>query len=826
MSINVVSQTGINNGRRDIPTVYNYPVTQTIPTYTRPSDWLTMPTVLASEQKIVLLYAVFNDDSNIIGISCNTSSGNFNIDWGDGTASFSGASSTTASHKFDWNNVSSSTLTTRGYRQVLITITPASANLTALNMAVKYVDTSTTIPNSYTHRVLESIVSGPYLTSIQHGSGATQQPALMEQSQILSTGTTCSLAGCYTYALSLQNIVGISANTGTITATNTMFQNCTRLVAAPMFDTSNVTNMTQMFLNCYNLLYVPNYVTTACTTMSTMFSTCVSLVNAPMFNTSNVTIMTSMFTGCTALTNVPIYNTSNVTNMVTMFSGASILKTCPNFNTVKVTTMASMFNACTSLQTVPLFNYAACTTTANMFQGCYSLRTVPPLNLPVVTNITLMFNQCYNIVSIGTITTSASLTNITQAFVQCRSLINLPLITNTTNCTSLYQLMYGANAITNVSNISLYNTSNVTNCSGTFAFTPSLQTIPTFTTTKVTDMYQMFIGCGVITAPSLDTSNVANMGQMFYQANSLVTIPTFTTTKVTDMSVMLQITPALQSVPAFNTSNVTTFNTFLYQSGAKYFEGNLDTSKCTNFTNFVSLNYNLQNVPAFNMANGTTIGAAFTSNQNLGNVNVTNIKVTTSFASSLISANSLQNIFTNSLSSVTTAQTVTITSNPGAITAIAKTATWNNASNVMTMANTVNITTGTQISNTSNVNLSYAGTLTSNKVSVASFINDNVIVSFTTVTTSNALANTLYYTSNRAGAGPYTYDISTTQGGTPITFTNGTANMSVNILVTAVNTNANVILSAYPAGNGTALSITTRNLNTNLASYKGWTVTG
>lgn len=144
----------------------------------------------------------------------------------------------------------------------------------------------------------------------------------------------------------------------------------------------------------------------------------------------------------------------------------------------------------------------------------------------------------------------------------------------------------------------------------------------------------------------------------------------------------------------------------------------------------------------------------------------------------------------------------------------------------MTMANTVNVVVGAQVSNTANVNLGYVGTLASNKVSVASVIDDNVIVSFTTVTTSNALANTLYYTSNRSGAGPYMYDISTTQGGTPNTFTNGTANMRVNILVTTVNTNANVILNAYPAGNGTATTVTTRTLNTNLAAYKGWTVTG
>jgi surface protein len=827
MSINVASQTGITNGRRNTPPVYNYPVTtQTLTPYVRPSDWLTMTTVLNTEQKIVLLYAVFNDESNILGIICTTSSGNFNIDWGDGTSSFSGASNTTASHKFDWNNVSAATLTTRGYRQVLITITPASGNLTGFSLNTKYVDTTTTIPN-YICRILESIVSGPFLTSINHGSNA-QVPGLMEQAQILSTGTNCNLTNCYINAYNLQSIVGISANTGTIINATSMFLNCYRLQALPLFNTSLVTTTSSMFGQCYNLISVPSFVLTSCTTLSSMFINCFNLINAPQLsiNTTTATTMSAMFSGCTSLTNVPLYNTVNINNMSQMFQNCYSLKTCPNFNTIKVTSMASMFSACWALQTVPLFNYIVCTNTSVMFNGCYSLRTVPPLNLPVVTNINQMFNSCWNVVSIGTITTSTALTNIAQAFVQCRSLINLPLITNTINCTSLYQLVWTANSLVNVANLALYNTSNVTNCQGTFGLCSSLQTVPVFTTTKVTDMYQMFYSAGIINAPSLDTGNVQTMEQMFYFASSLTTIPAYNTSKVTNMSVMLQSTPALATVPAFDTSNVTNFTTFLYQSGARSFDANLNTSKGTTFTNFVSLNYNLQSIPAFNMANATSIGAAFNNNQNLGNFNATNIKITTSFASSLLGVNALQGIFANSILSNNTTQTITITGNPGATTALTKTVAWTNTSNVMTMANTVNVIVGAQVSNTANVNLGYVGTLASNKVSVASVIDDNTIVSFTTVTTSNALANTLYYTSNRSGAGPYMYDISTTQGGTPNTFTNGTANMRVNLLVTAVNTNANVILSAYPAGNGTATTVTTRTLNTNLAAYKGWTVTG
>ena len=827
MSINVASQTGITNGRRNVPPVYNYPVTtQTVTTYVRPSDWLTLPSVTNTDQKIVLLYAVFNDDSNYIAMTNTTSAGTYTVDWGDGTSTSVAASGAIAQHKYDWNNVSGTTLTTRGYRQAIITITPTTANLVTINLTTKYVDATTNFPTQYVNRVLDSLISGPSLTSIVLSSNGSPM-GLMEQTQILSTGNNCNLGSCYGYCYSLQNIVGISANLGYIANLSNTFVSCVKLQTLPVFTTTQVTTMSGMFSGCYSLISVPILSLTSCTSLNGIFNACSSLINAPAWNTSNITDMTNMFTSCYSLTNVPLYNTSNVTLMGNMFASCYALKTCPNFNTIKVTNMSTMFSNCSSLQTIPLFNYAACTTTVQMFLSCYSLRTIPPLFLPVVQTISLMFQNCYNIVSIGTITTGTALTTITQAFVQCRSLINLPLITNTINVTSLYQLVYNANSLVNVSNIALYNTSNVTNCSGTFGFCTSLQTVPTFTTTKVTDMNQLFTSTGIINAPSLDTSNVLNMTQMFYNANALVTIPTYNTINVTTMTVMLQATPSLEYVPAFNTSNVTIFTTFLYASGAKYFAGNLDTSKGTSFTNFVAFNYNIQTIPAFNMANATTIGGtAFINNQNLGNVNVTNIKVTTSFANSMLGTNALQGIFANSILSSNTSPIITITNNPGAITAITKTATWTASSNVMTIANTVNLTTGTQISNIANVNLGFAATLTSNKVSVASFINDNVIVSFNTVTTSNALANTLYYTSNRAGAGPYTYDISTTQGGTPNTFTNGTANMSVNLLVTAVNTNANVVLNAYPAGAGTALSITTRNLNTTLATYKGWTVIG
>ena len=64
---------------------------------------------------------------------------------------------------------------------------------------------------------------------------------------------------------------------------------------------------------------------------SYMFNNCSSLKEAPLFNTSQVTTMSHMFYGCSKLTTVPLYDTSKVTDMSSMFSGCSILTTLSGF---------------------------------------------------------------------------------------------------------------------------------------------------------------------------------------------------------------------------------------------------------------------------------------------------------------------------------------------------------------------------------------------------------------------------------------------------------------------------------------------------------------
>lgn len=127
--------------------------------WVRPADWVTLPTVLDGDQKIVMLVAVFNT-TNFLAFSAT---GNYTVDWGDGAAPTNYSSGTTAQKSFAWSDYSPSTLTSQGFRQAVVTITPQSGqNLTALNLNVRH----TTPTVAHTTGVLEVVMSAPYFTAM------------------------------------------------------------------------------------------------------------------------------------------------------------------------------------------------------------------------------------------------------------------------------------------------------------------------------------------------------------------------------------------------------------------------------------------------------------------------------------------------------------------------------------------------------------------------------------------------------------------------------------------------------------------------------------
>jgi surface protein len=300
--------------------------------YTRPSDWVAMPAITSSEQKIAVLFAVGNYSTNHIAFRM---SGAYTVDWGDGNIE-DFATNTTAQHVYNYSDLSASTefdYSGQTGRQAMIIITPQSGqNLTSVSFNFRHSD----LVGSSSTPILEIVCSAPYATAIAFG-GTSGQLSLMEQCTILSHNAT---------------------------SLNNLFYGCRVLKSVPLFDTSSVTNFGNVFYACTSLKQVPS------------------------FNTSSATNMTNMFAACYSLETVPAFNTSSVTTMTQMFNTCYSLKKIPQFNTSSATSMAYMFNSCTSLQSVPLMDTSSVTNMGYMFQNCYSLQSIPALDCSSATNTT------------------------------------------------------------------------------------------------------------------------------------------------------------------------------------------------------------------------------------------------------------------------------------------------------------------------------------------------------------------------------------------------------------------------------------------------------
>ncbi len=309
--------------------------------YQRPSDWLAMPTITVTEQKVAALFLVTDSDSNFVAFRC---SGAYTVDWGDGTTE-NVASNTTAQHNYVFTDLSASTEfgpTGSKSRQAMIVITPqAGQNLTATSFNFRH----SSISSTYATPILEIVASVPN-GSLTVG-GTTGYLRMLEQCTILSHNMS-SLFG--------------------------MFHHCSSLQSVPLFDTSNISNWTTAFGNCSSLKTVPLFDTSSATTMQNCFRDCVGLESIPQFNTSNVLNFNGCFLNCQSLIEIPEINTSKATDLGFMFNGCISLKSIPLLTTNLATSMGSMFFNCYSLQSIPAINCSASTNMGNFARNCDSMK--------------------------------------------------------------------------------------------------------------------------------------------------------------------------------------------------------------------------------------------------------------------------------------------------------------------------------------------------------------------------------------------------------------------------------------------------------------------
>ena len=407
------------------------------------------------------------------------------------------ASGTQAENDIAYANVSN--LSTRGYRQALVKITPQSGqNLTLVNYGVSH--------SSWASNLISS--------------------QIIEIDQHLPNATTFKV---YTsnqvhYYLEQFNWRG----NHNVTSYGSLFRNCYRLqsvVALPFTNSS---------LNCYRLFYnarllriFPTINITSCTNAAEMFYGSGIEWLGDVTITGTVTSYTSLFRSCSKLLGIESLtintSTSSVINM--LYGSCSNLRYVPLFE-YNGTNVASLHDTNTLLQFIPPYNFPNITTLSSFAKGCSQLRKPCKFASPSTTaNVTILYRTYQNCSSMITAMRSGEhdLSLVASAR-ECYSgnvsmrfshTIDLPICTNFTS--------FQSNA--KFEEIEVFDTSSGIEFNY-FVSGTTIKTFPLFDTSSATSFFGFFQANYFLeSVADLDTSNVTLFQQTFYQCYALYQVP-------------------------------------------------------------------------------------------------------------------------------------------------------------------------------------------------------------------------------------------------------------------------------------------------------------
>jgi len=368
--------------------------------WVRPTDWVAMPTISPTEYKVAVLLPVYDTDNEWNALLAYTTSGNYTINWGDGSV-ISYATGVKAEYKYDYTSAVTSTYgatTTRGYRTVLVVIT---GNLTSCFF--DQFPTGFSISASRKHLdIIASIPNGQVGTP---NSGNTD--CMIERYVLLS---------------------------GMLTSNAFAFSGCKQLQAISKLVVSNQSGYySNMFANCVKLEYCPEFVGMLVTDTSTLG-------------------LSSIFSGCSSLKEAPIIpiGTSSAISWANTFNGCVSLKVI-NQPVIRANSAAGIFSGCTNLETInSTFDLSACTTIASAFLNTPKLRSIPPLNTSTVltaianafqntgisttvalvtdnvTSFSTLYSGCLNLKTIEHSYAIGNSTTMASVFASCPSLSIIP----------------------------------------------------------------------------------------------------------------------------------------------------------------------------------------------------------------------------------------------------------------------------------------------------------------------------------------------------------------------------------------------------------------
>ena len=488
---------------------------ETADTWVRPTEWLALPNNVDGVQKVSILNAVFDTDSEFVAFTCI---GAYTVDWGDGTVE-NFAENIKAEHKYTYNDVdlNSDTVAAFGYKQCIITITPqAGNNLTIINLNVDHSSIGTSTSYDLTTGFLDMRINSLNCTVLYLGAVASNfvKHTMLEQCLIGELAD-----------ISLDNL----------------FYDCYSLQSVTIKDTSSVTSFTNMHNNNYSLQKMPTYTfRSAGASITNMFYNCYSLRETyPLVVTlSNAYALQSMFYGCKSLTYIDITIVSDIN-----YTLGAVFQSCSSLEDIKisftgtgkVTSLSSTFQS-TRIKSSPVIDTSLCTNFSNTFQYCDRLTDLYEYNYTSATTLSQMLDSCYSLKSVPNFNITASCTNLGYLCNNCWSLEKAPTFSNSSGVTNIVAMLQYCKSITTIPSYVFGNIAG--NFNSAFAYMDSLQVMPNITAGSVYTANSNFIANNYslkrMLMPLRFTFSVANAKMSATALNEMYSIlPTVTGQTVT-----------------------------------------------------------------------------------------------------------------------------------------------------------------------------------------------------------------------------------------------------------------------------------------------------
>jgi len=378
----------------------------TEPLWVRPSDWIAMPTLSPTEEKMVALFAVRPGATT----ACFEITDGVAVDWGDGSPVEEVVGGGKFLHVYDYSNTSL-TSCSRGYKQALITVTPLTlAHIGAISIGYDYTNTSFIDNSAPDSGFLDISIAGPNLYNLRISRGlentyimdspdGRSNHDLLERVRIISSSLN---QADYLFCL-CRNLrsVEVSNSPGIVSWYRT-FYGCSSLVEAIGFDLSGTTTVGEMFSGCYSLKAIQSIDTSSVVNFTGMLRGCSSLIQAPSLNTGISNTLSGLFDGCRSLVSISSISLPFATSINSLFNNCYNLRESPPISMPEIHDVSSMYSGCRSLATIGTMSLPVSATMADaMFEGCKNLRSVANLSFAVSPS-TPYFNGSTNITEVTT----------------------------------------------------------------------------------------------------------------------------------------------------------------------------------------------------------------------------------------------------------------------------------------------------------------------------------------------------------------------------------------------------------------------------------------